>query len=175
MDKRTEILDAAERRARLSGYCGFSFRQVAEDVGIKSASVHYHFPTKEKLGEALTDRYIQKAMEALGDARSVTPEEAFDRISGLFLNSHESDDLMCLCGVFGAESAALPDCVRIPVGRFFDHVIDWLTIALPGEDCRAQAQLIVACLEGALIITRAGDDPERLRTMVDDLRRERLG
>ena len=31
---------------RRGGFHGFSFRDLAADVGIKSASVHYHFPIK---------------------------------------------------------------------------------------------------------------------------------
>lgn len=41
------IMDAAERRMRIGGFNGFSFREIAADVGVKSSSVHYHFPTKE--------------------------------------------------------------------------------------------------------------------------------
>ena len=40
------IMDAAERRMRIGGFNGFSFREIAADVGVKSSSVHYHFPTK---------------------------------------------------------------------------------------------------------------------------------
>src|ERR1700727_3456870 len=46
------IMDAAERRMRLSGFYGFSFREIASDVGVKSSSVHYPLPTKEKLAAA---------------------------------------------------------------------------------------------------------------------------
>src|ERR1700720_895295 len=48
-DVKTAILDAAERRMQIGGFGGFSFREIAADVGIKSSSVHYHFPTKENL------------------------------------------------------------------------------------------------------------------------------
>ena len=50
------IMDAAERRMRIGGFNGFSFREIAADVGVKSASVHYHFPTKENLAAAVTRR-----------------------------------------------------------------------------------------------------------------------
>jgi TetR/AcrR family transcriptional repressor of nem operon len=53
------IMDAAERRIRLGGFNGFSFREVAADVGVKSSSVHYHFPTKERLAAAVVHRYTR--------------------------------------------------------------------------------------------------------------------
>ncbi len=51
------IMDAAEPRMRGAGFNGFSFREIADDVGIQSSSVHYHFPTKEKLAAAVVHRY----------------------------------------------------------------------------------------------------------------------
>jgi len=60
-DVNTAILDAAEARMRLGGFNGFSFR----DVGVKSSSVHYHFPTKETLAAAVIHRYTDKAIESI--------------------------------------------------------------------------------------------------------------
>jgi len=51
-DIKTAILNAAERRMQFGGFGGFSFREIAADVGIKSSSVHYHFPTKENRAAA---------------------------------------------------------------------------------------------------------------------------
>jgi TetR/AcrR family transcriptional repressor of nem operon len=55
-DVKTAIMDAAERRMQLGGFGGFSFREIAADVGIKSSSVHYHFPTKEDLAAAVSSQ-----------------------------------------------------------------------------------------------------------------------
>src|SRR5262249_51075008 len=61
----TEIMDAAERRMRIGGFNGFSFREIAADVGVKSSSVHYHFPTKEKLAAAVIHRYTDEVAELI--------------------------------------------------------------------------------------------------------------
>ncbi len=168
--KRTLILDAAEKRARTGGYNGFSFRDIASDVGIKSASVHYHFATKEALAESLVDRYTARTMEALGAPEDHTPPEAFDKVAGLFLQSDERDDLMCLCGVFGAESGMLTGPLNEGVAAYFDNLTEWLSRAMsqPGElDC---AQHLVAALEGGLIMSRVKSDPKNFRRLVAKLR-----
>ena len=54
MDSAKQILDIAERRMRQTGYNAVSYRDIAAEMGIKSASLHYHFPKKEDLGVALT-------------------------------------------------------------------------------------------------------------------------
>ena len=52
-----QLLDSAESLIQTRGYNDFSFRDLAESVGISSASVHHHYRTKEALGVAVTSRY----------------------------------------------------------------------------------------------------------------------
>lgn len=103
LSMRDRILDAAEVRARRGGYNAFSFRDLADDVGVKSASVHYHFPTKSDLAEVLTLRYAERARERLGDPAELSADEAIARVTALFREALIRDDRMCLCGLFGAE------------------------------------------------------------------------
>lgn len=170
-DKRSAILDAAERRARTGGYNGFSFRDLADDVGIKSASVHYHFPTKETLSAALAERYTDRSIESLGDPQGLTEAEALDRVAGLFVHANEVDDLMCLCGLFGAEAAGLPQPTVAEVRAYFDALSTWLSKAFSGPDRTVRAEMIVATLEGGLIMSRTRGDTEQLRRLHAQLRK----
>ncbi|MEL6281088.1 MAG: helix-turn-helix domain-containing protein, partial [Pseudomonadota bacterium] len=90
-----KIMAAAERRVRAAGYNGFSFRDLAEDVGIKSASVHHHFPTKEGLVAKLAAAYTERFMEAVAEAPAGAARiAAYQRA---FRASLEADRQMCLC------------------------------------------------------------------------------
>jgi TetR/AcrR family transcriptional regulator, transcriptional repressor for nem operon len=145
---RDKILASAEARARVGGYHGFSFRDVAEDVGIKSASVHYHFPTKSDLAAALAARYTVRARDFLGDAVSIGRDAAIARMVDLFRNALLRDDKMCLCGLFGAECDSLPTEVVAATEEFFSMALDYLS------SVGAPAARILARLEGALILAR---------------------
>lgn len=169
--KAIEILDAAERFARRTGYNGFSFRDVAAEIGIKSASVHYHFPTKGDLGAALARRYSDRFFERLGDVNDLAfPSHTLvERFVGLFRESLVDKDQMCLCGIFGAEIAALPEEVGAEVRLFFENCVDWLTAAharvsrdLVSQEMpfKEQALTLLATLEGALILALALQDAE---------------
>ena len=46
---RDKILELAQEAIATRGYSSFSFREIATELGIKSASIHYYFPTKEAL------------------------------------------------------------------------------------------------------------------------------
>lgn len=163
---REAILDAAESRARRGGYNGFSFRDLAEDVGIKSASVHYHFPTKEHLAEVLTHRYVDRMAAYLGDPARLSPRAAVRHLANAFVTANETDNQMCLCGMFAAESGGLPEQVRPEVTAFFDLIVKWLEAALRPAQSAPKPLEIIAALEGGLLVSRASQDPAILRTIV---------
>lgn len=160
------ILDAAETRARRGGYNAFSFRDLAEDVGIKSASVHYHYPTKEDLAEALTRRYVDRWASYLGDPAKLSPRAAVKHLANGFVSANETDDQMCLCGMFAAESGGLPAQVRPEVTAFFDLIVKWLDVALRPAKSAPKPLEIIAALEGGLLVSRAKQDPAILRAIV---------
>lgn len=60
------LMNAAESGIRQKGYNAVSFRELADDLGIKSSSVHYYFRKKEDLGLALVERYSDRFLKNLG-------------------------------------------------------------------------------------------------------------
>lgn len=165
--KAHEILDVAEDMARRGGYGGFSFRDIADAVGIKSASVHYHFKTKPDLGVALVERYTDRFIDGLGDpADPDTPaEHKVKAYIAAFRTALHDEGLMCLCGIFGAESAGLPEAVAKKSREFFTRNCAWLETALEGHDAhtseaarRQAALLLIARLEGAMLMARSLGD-----------------
>ncbi len=162
------ILDVAERMAREGGYHDVSFRRIADDVGIKSASVFHHFANKEQLGAAMARRYIDRFMETIGDPDDpgTTGEEKLARYIKAFSHALKVDRQMCLCGMLGAEIDSLPKDVASEARRFFNVNIDWLETALTRKggkagkktDIRGKALLVMSALDGAMLISRATGD-----------------
>ncbi len=165
-EKAEEILDVAERLARAGGYGGFSFRDLAKAVGIKSASVHYHFPSKEDLGVALTRRYTDRFLERLGDPVTGDPSDRIHDYVAAFRKSLVEDGLMCLCGLFGAEIDDLPAGVAVETRRFFERNRDWLVAVLERHPDQVDANAyesaaldLIARLQGAMILSRSLSEP----------------
>jgi len=171
------ILNAAQRMTERLGYGGLSFRDIAAAVGIKSSSVHYHFPTKGDLGAAVARRYTEAMIAAL-DGES-DPAAAIDRYVGLIRGQLHDGGRMCLCGMLAAEIDALPEAVRAEVRHFIGVNVTWLSSMLspPGGDARTmepRAHAIFAALEGAMLIARGTGDLARFDIMVDEYRRAGL-
>lgn len=155
--RREEIFDVTERFARRNGYNGFSFRDISSKIGIKSASLYYHFPTKADLVSLLVERYTQRFIAELG---SPSEPGAPHRLIAAYRGAVEGPDRMCLCGVLGAELHVLPEPVRDAVRGFFEAVVAWASESLGEENgSRAGAETLVSGLEGALILARSMRDP----------------
>jgi TetR/AcrR family transcriptional regulator, transcriptional repressor for nem operon len=153
-----EIMDAAERRIREAGYNGFSFRDLAADVGVKSASVHHHFPTKAALAAAVARRYADRFLGAVESERG---EALVGTWRAAFRRALREDGRMCLCGVLGAEAGALPPEVAAEARRFFERGAECLARAHDGPAAAARdaGLRVLATLEGAMLIARALGDP----------------
>jgi TetR/AcrR family transcriptional repressor of nem operon len=147
------IMDAAERRMRVGGFNGFSFREIAADVGIKSSSVHYHFPTKDSLAAAVTRRYTKWTSEYI-DEQLVNEPDPF-RCWTMAFRSTLHSERMCPCVVLGAAALDLPSEVATEVGAFFRMAIDKLEAVGVQAD---QAAELLATITGALVVANALGD-----------------
>ena len=152
------LLDAAEIAIRSRGYHGVSFRELANDVGIKSSSVHYYFPTKEDLAIALVDRYAKSFFDDLESraASATSSDHLLQAFCSAYRSALERSQRACLCGVLGAENGGLPNPVSDAVAAFFEANIAWLGRALPKDlpphARRTRAAQILAALQGGMMI-----------------------
>lgn len=163
MGKKEELLKVAENKVRAGGYSNFSFRELANEVGIKNSSVHYHFPTKADLGAELAHQYTDAFLTALGDIDElkVQGKNPIDVYTGIFTGALLVDNKMCLCGLLGAQNETLPEKVQIEVKRFFHKNLTWLTAAhtANGEENPQHAAITtISLLEGAMMISKALND-----------------
>ena len=163
MDSANQILDIAERRMRQTGYNAVSYRDIAAEMGIKSASLHYHFPKKEDLGTALTKRYTENFTRALEDivSREANPQDRIKAFVDIYSSELKQRGLVCLCAVLGAETDGLPDRVSAEIKRFFDKNINWLRQqyeALGKDDPANQAKTALSLLSGAMILSASSGD-----------------
>jgi TetR/AcrR family transcriptional regulator, transcriptional repressor for nem operon len=153
-DVAAAIMDAAERRMRRGGFNGFSFREIAADVGVKSSSVHYHFPTKEDLAAAVIKRYTAETAELIERelGKESNPIKVWVKA---FRGTLHSQDRMCPCAVLGASSQDLPPEVAAEVKRFFKMCHEKLVEeGLPPDE----ASQLLSTITGALVVANAVND-----------------
>src|SRR3712207_4668056 len=161
----SQILDVAERLLQVRGYNGFSYGDVATELGITRAALHYHFPGKSELGQALIERYAIRFSGALAELDATAPDAAAKLRGYVALYTDVlSADRMCLCGMLAAEHRTLPQPLQQAVCDFFTANTAWLhkvieegcsdgSLHCPGTP-QATASMVLGTLEGAMLITR---------------------
>ncbi len=172
---RTRILDVAERLVQTRGFNGFSYADIAAEVGITKASLHYHFATKAELGRMLVLRYSEAFRAALA-AIATGPRDVQQRLRdyvALYANVL-ADQRMCLCGMVAAEYGTLPPQMQEAIRAFFELNEGWLTAQIEhGVKAsrlssrlapRDAARMLLGALEGEMLVARAYGDPARFET-----------
>jgi TetR/AcrR family transcriptional repressor of nem operon len=177
-NSKEDILAAAKRVAQAHGYAGLNFRDLAEKVGIKAASIYYHFPSKAELATAVAKRYWEDAEVSLDKLlkESPKPTAALRRYPETFRWALESDNRMCLCSFMGAEFDDLPDPVRKEVQTFADVNVSWLSKVLSPakvagpKDSQRRARAIFAAVAGAQLMARTRADIKLYDELIDNYR-----
>lgn len=174
------VLDVAERLLQVQGYNGFSYGDVAGELGITRAALHYHYRGKAELGEALILRYADRFGDALAGLDAAAPD-AVAKLHGyveLYAGVLERQR-MCLCGMLAAEYETLPPAMRREITQFFEMNTAWLcrvleqgmdegTLAVAGPVDDAAAMLLGG-LEGAMLLCRLDGNVDRFRAAADRL------
>ena len=176
----TAILDVAEQLAQTKGYNGFSYADIAAQLGVTKASLHYHFPSKAELGAALIERYHAVFGAALAsiDHQASEPCGKLRLYVGLY-DSVMRNDRMCLCGMLAAEYATLPRPMQDGLKSFFEANELWLRGVLKDgartgrilfrESANERARVLLGALEGAMLVARSYGDPHRFHSAAEHL------
>jgi TetR/AcrR family transcriptional repressor of nem operon len=175
LNSREKILAAASGLAQAHGYEGLSFRELAETVGIKAASIYHHFPSKADLAAAVAKRYWEDsviALDAIWTEGAGDPIKCLSQYPNTFRKSLENDNRLCLCSFMAAEYDDLPEEVKKEVQIFADVNIAWLAKVLSAgtlvkaKESNARAQAIFSAVAGAQLIARSRSDIALFDTII---------
>src|SRR5258707_12946695 len=155
------IMAAARLTVQDRGYGGLSFRELAKEVGVKSASIHHYFPTKGELGSALAARYTSDFLHYLDGllAEGLDQKACIRKYTEVFGQTVRNDNRMCLGGIMAAEFKEIPEEVRIEVVKFGQSNVGWLVKVLSrgqseaSDAVKGQALPIFAAVQGAQMIS----------------------
>lgn len=171
-DTKTALLDAAEHAVRTRGFDGFSYADMAEAVGIRKASIHYHFPTKAVLSEALMDRYRAKVAAHCAEIemQHTTGADRILHLIAMYRSALNDGDTLCLCVSLTNSHANLSHVTNDKIAAYRGFIIGWMTdvFALGQQDGsitgvtapQQDAAAALAVLEGAHLAARATENVE---------------
>lgn len=161
-DTKTKILDVAERMTQNKGFNGFSYLDLAAEVGVKTSSIHYHFKAKADLALALVERTHAAHLAAFSrlDVEVPQPQQRLAAMVGVF-EGYVIANRFCLCGMLSAELQSVSPVVRGKLRTYFDDMRFWVAKQLEEmgiRDSTKRSLSFVSALEGSLLLARLNGD-----------------
>ena len=181
MDTRDRILDSAQRLIQTRSFHGFSFQDIADEVGVRKASLYHHFESKDDIALAVLERaadWVNARMEKLDGCE---PTERLDGYFEMYRIIHGKGERMCPGGSFGAVLDAVSSPVQSALHRFAKMHLDRLEDIVREGAERGQFQIgdqrprdvatqISAAVQGALLVGRLTGDAHAIDTVAAGLR-----
>ncbi len=178
-EKRTKLESVATEAVQRKGLHNLSFRTLADEVGVKSASVHYYFPGKSDLASKLIENYSDSFAELLKqiDSRKRGLKGKLEGFVQIFEDAVK-DDKLCLCGMMAAEVSTLDDESRLLLKHYFELAEDWIANILSENNEQISvniqplklAKIIMSGLQGAILLDRVDGSLDRIKAQRDLIR-----
>jgi TetR/AcrR family transcriptional regulator, transcriptional repressor for nem operon len=178
-DTANKILDIAEGFTQTRGFNAFSYKDIQRELGIKTSSIHYYFPTKQDLAISMMERYLRQFKEQLEEIaqRNTTAKIKLETLANLFISAAK-EGKFCLCGMLAADILAMPSDVNEYLGAFFAANELWIAERIR-EGVRQRefkgwvhpehaAAHLLATLEGGMLIARTRKQAEYLEAVVTE-------
>ncbi|SOE51471.1 Transcriptional regulator, TetR family [plant metagenome] len=174
---REQLLDYAQSLIGARGCNGFSYRDLADHVGVKTSSIHYYFPCKDDLVREAIEAYSQNAIARVHAIDASLPaDEKLRRYADVLEGVVCSGKQLCIGGVLAADMNSLPESVRCVVKSFFLAMEAWLAAVLREGveqgtvtlrcDAETSARALFAAVQGSMLSTRVFGDCNRIRETI---------
>ena len=181
MDTRNKILNSAQRLIQTRSFEGFSFQDIADEVGIRKASLYHHFDSKDAVAIAVLKRGGDWVFGKLEATKELAPTERLERYIDLFRDLGGKAERMCPGGSFASVFGAVSPSVQRALHAFTKMQLDWLegtvregaasgAFAIGEQAPRDVALQIFSSVQGALLTGRLTSDPGVLDAVATELR-----
>lgn len=182
MTTREQIVGLADELIREKGYNAFSFYDISRSIGIKTASVHYHFPAKSDLGIAVIEQHsviLQKLVEKYKDKPA---REQLDKFFSIYTRM-SGENKVCLVGSLATDLNTLDEPIKDKLRIFTGMMISWVTDFLEQgrEECtfhfegkaRTKALMLLTNMMAVVQLSRITGDKDLklvIQTIKNDLK-----
>ncbi|WP_205287698.1 TetR/AcrR family transcriptional regulator [Luteibacter yeojuensis] len=179
MNTRDRLVDSARYLIQTRGYNGFSYADVAEQVQVRKASIHHHFPAKADLARAA----VEQSRAGIVEQIRLLEEAAFDPLRQLqFYTGYwekciaDASAPFCVAGMLACELPSLPEDLADGVRAHFRDLSHWLeTVLTAGAQAgvfhlkgaaSAEAESFMSTVYGAMLTARAYGEPAKFSGIV---------
>ncbi|MBT2117164.1 TetR/AcrR family transcriptional regulator [Dyella sp. LX-66] len=171
MNTQQKLIDSARHLIQTRGYNGFSYADVADEVQMRKASIHHHFPAKSDLAKAVVEQsraVIVEQTRRLDDG-AFDPDAQLRMYTGYWEKCiADASAPFCVAGMLASELPTLPADLAQEVRAHFRDLSNWLELVMTRGaqlgrfqlqgSARQEAEAFMAMVYGAMLAARAYGD-----------------
>jgi TetR/AcrR family transcriptional repressor of nem operon len=157
-------------------YLGFSFQNIADEIGIRKPSLYHHFPSKESLGVEVL-RQATQSFEAWAATTPATPRRKLAAYFNMYRKGLHAGHGVCPAGALASGWDCIDAELRGAVRTLRAAQISWLSDVLAAIGVRNRRQsigevaaFVFAACQGALLSARMTGAVEDFDAAVDQVR-----
>jgi TetR/AcrR family transcriptional repressor of nem operon len=124
---RDRIVELGRDYIQLEGYHTFRYQQIASQLNIKNAAIHYYFPNKEELGVAAIERDRDDFRQMTKLLETSSALEKAEALLTIYRDYQRNTKKICVIGVCGSDFNDLPVPMQRATQQYLEHMISWLT------------------------------------------------
>ena len=172
---RDHIVHWADTLIRQKGFNAFSYADIAAVLKIRNAAIHYHFPTKSSLGQAVIKEELQRLQDYRTSHKDLPGDLQLQHLVTIFYHNSERN-AVCLMGALTPEFTTFDGDMQMMVRRLCMSIREWVAECLDAARGAGRlhfngspadrAALVVSTLLASLLLARV-DGPELFRRMID--------
>lgn len=169
MNTKQSIINLADNLIRCRGYNAFSFNDIAKNIGIKTSSVHYYFPTKSHLGVAVIKEHVERLLALKKSFENKPPQKKLEAFFSIY-STTKSQSGICLVGSLATDLNTVEEPVKTELKVFAGMVLGWVTEILEegkkqgiffyAVPSRTKAIMIITNMLAIVQLTRLTDDKD---------------
>ena len=153
MTTRDTIIQVADHLIRDKGFNAFSFKDISNAIGIKTASIHYHFPTKTDLGIATIKGHIERLEALKAELENKSPLAKLEGFFSIY-STVKSENKVCIVGSLATDLHTVEEGIQKELKVLAEKILEWVTEILEeGKAKNAFAFQVAPRTKALLVIT----------------------
>lgn len=153
MTTREMILDTADQLIRSNGFNAFSYKDISKKIGIKTASIHYHFPMKSDLVIAIIKLHTDRFEEFTAALSGKSPWIKLSCFLSVYAQI-KSENKLCLVGSLATDLNTVDDAIKQELKAYAENILLWVTkILTKGKKLKVFEYQLAPRTKALMVIT----------------------
>lgn len=171
-ENRQTVINVASRLFREHGFDGIGLKDLMKGAGLTQGAFYKQFTSKEDLAAQASRRALESAFSRWSAAAIANPDDPLGAVIAFYLSAEHREERMDGCPIvaLGSDAARQGADVKASfeagIRQYLEMLGNWVGEA-EGDEPGGKAMAILSTMVGAVLLSRAVNDPDLARAFLD--------